>query len=318
MTVYRLVLNTLPVAPTPGAFSFPFLAAVAARAVVLFVVAVRAEAFFVPVLPAAALLTIVVPVVASVAAESLLLASLILARVVRVEDAAVLVVPAFLPRAVLVVPVLPLLPGRSPVRVSGLMIEALRGEAMVPMGPGGGLRVFSSADFTGERGYVRELLDLGDKTVDGASWLETTRARDLAGPVPGVLEVVVAVLLRFLGKARSESMSRWTAFSLSAEISALGRFFPRVISGVEEVLKPGVLRVAEGRGRVWVEGAPFGCSEYFSTRSIMLVLRNELGIRLTRISSRDRSPWERSAYCARSFRALSVTKAYVRLRQLFQ
>ena len=48
-------------------------------------------------------------------------------------------------------------------------------------------------------------------------------------------------------------------------------------------------------------------SAYFSSRSPMFVFRNAIGIRLTRISIRVRSPCACSIYCARSFLARSVT-----------
>lgn len=53
----------------------------------------------------------------------------------------------------------------------------------------------------------------------------------------------------------------------------------------------------------------WGCRPflYLSASSPILALRNAMGMRLTRISIRVRSPWAWRLYCARSFRARSVT-----------
>jgi hypothetical protein len=48
-------------------------------------------------------------------------------------------------------------------------------------------------------------------------------------------------------------------------------------------------------------------SLYFMNNSPMLAVRSARGIRLTRISIRDRRPCAWSIYCARSFLARSVT-----------
>ena len=49
-----------------------------------------------------------------------------------------------------------------------------------------------------------------------------------------------------------------------------------------------------------------GC-EYFSRSSAKFALLNDAGIRFTRSSTRVRRLWACKAYCARSFRARSVT-----------
>lgn len=50
------------------------------------------------------------------------------------------------------------------------------------------------------------------------------------------------------------------------------------------------------------------CSAYLLINSSIFTARKACGIRLIRISRRDRSPCACSAYCARSFLALSVTE----------
>lgn len=49
------------------------------------------------------------------------------------------------------------------------------------------------------------------------------------------------------------------------------------------------------------------CSRHLCIRSPILTLRRDVGIRLTRISIRDRRPWAWRWYCARNLRARSVT-----------
>lgn len=71
---------------------------------------------------------------------------------------------------------------------------------------------FPGEILTGDCGYVRELCDFGESTLDGSTLRDTAFAFAPAGPA-----LVVVVLVRFLGRSRSSwmfSLSDWPIISV--------------------------------------------------------------------------------------------------------
>lgn len=142
----------------------------------------------------------------------------------------------------------------------------------------------------GDCGRVLELCDLSERTEDGST------RREAARPVRFVVDVGLAILLRFLGFSKSAR-----AFSLSdvPKNSVLVRLIP--FEGEEETAvlgrEPKFVGIIGGSGNGldstggWARSF---CGErssaYFSRSSIMLADRRLLGILLMRFSRRDRSP----------------------------
>lgn len=151
---------------------------------------------------------------------------------------------------------------------------------------------------------VRELLDFGDKTVPGAALRVFVRVA-LEAPVAllvvtaGAATAVAVGFILFLGFSRA---CVGFEFSLS-DNDSLGRFTTLAKTGLESCCTPA------GFCGDSAFCAGLACSMYLSTSSCMLTFLNAGEILFTRISSRDRSPWACSAYCARSLRARSVTSS---------
>jgi hypothetical protein len=104
--------------------------------------------------------------------------------------------------------------------------------------------------------------------------------------------------------------------------SYLVRFTPRTRAGLEDCTPGDFARNADLAVCTRVDlktgtGLVFGssnCSEYLLISSSILVVRNAWGILLIRISSLEWRPCACKAYCARNFRARSVTVKRVRSR----
>jgi hypothetical protein len=174
--------------------------------------------------------------------------------------------------------------------------------------PGEERRPVAPSRLKGDAGSVRELFDLGERTCDAATALDAVRL--------GTLPVAAPPLARFFGTFKS-----CCVFSLSIviSISSLVRLVPLACcagfggSGlpttafgdmsVFDVVLALVIVFVAFRVPVLVDID----SAYFSNSSPMFAFLKLGGIRLTRSSILVLMPCACKAYCARSFRARSVT-----------
>lgn len=169
----------------------------------------------------------------------------------------------------------------------------------------------------GERGRVRELWDLGDRTVDGTTFFDAVH-------VALVFAGAATVFDRFFGLGRSCEECSAGMFSLSSvremwSLSSISTCWTCHVYGIAHLCRFKLFRVGASTGLAaragdasflagtGGAGAGLALSACSSSKSCIFRLRNACGMRLTRSSRRARRPCACNAYCARSLRARSVT-----------
>lgn len=157
---------------------------------------------------------------------------------------------------------------------------------------------------------------MGERTVDGMTVREAVRV--------AFMLAVLAIFARFFGLARSCDAGMEGAFSLSSSPAVIWSLYCisfdstrhrpiaylrlfRLFLGTSSSTASCRFSSALLCTRTGGAGFGFAFSACSSSNSWIFRFLNACGIRLTRISRRDRSPCACKAYCARSLRARSVT-----------